>query len=119
MPRAAGTSDALLGGLAYATVVPAILFLAVPALKSSRFVRFHSWQSVFFGGAAVVAILVMRFLFAIFSVLPAIGFLVACLVIGVTSIAMVVIWLVLTLKAIQGKSYELPIVGAIAANLAG
>lgn len=116
---AQGTRDALLGGLAYVTVIPAIVFLVVPALKSSRFVRFHSWQSLFFGAAAVVAAALVKFLFAILSVVPVIGFPVAWLSIGITFIAIAVIWVVLPVKALQGQSYELPVLGGIAASLTG
>jgi uncharacterized membrane protein len=109
--------DAFLGALAYVTVLPAILFL-VPALKGSRFVRFHSWQSVFFAIATALTAFGVRLLFAIFSILPVIGFLVAWLSVGVAFIAIVVIWVALTVKAIQGQSYELPVIGRMAAQLA-
>jgi uncharacterized membrane protein len=115
---ATSARDAVLGGLSYVTVVPAIVFLAVPAFRSNRFVRLHSWQSVFFFAAAAVTALLLKVLFAVFSILPAIGFLVAWLLVGVTLIAMVMLWAVLTLKAVQGQSYELPILGRIAASLA-
>jgi uncharacterized membrane protein len=79
--RAADSREALLAALAY-LVAPAIVFLAVPALHRSRFVRFHSWQSIFFVAAAAVAALVMKLLFGVFSVLPAIGLLLAWLCVG-------------------------------------
>ena len=116
--RAADARDALLGALAYVTVLPAILFLAVPVLKRSRFVRFHSWQSVFFTIATAIAGLVVKLGFVIFSILPAIGFLLAWLSVGVASIALVFIWAVLAVKAVQGQSYELPVLGQMAAQLA-
>ena len=116
--RAADTRDAVLGALAYVTVLPAILFL-VPELRSSRFVRFHSWQSVFLAVAAAMTAFVMKLLFAIFSILPVIGFLLAWLSVGVAFIAIAVIWLVLAVKAAQGQSYELPVIGRMAAQLAG
>ena len=114
----ASTRDAVLGGLSYVTVVPAIVFLAVPAFRSNRFVRLHSWQSVFFFAAAAATALLLKVLFAVFSILPAIGFLVAWLLVGVTFIAMMMLWVVLTVKAVQGQGYELPILGRIAARLA-
>ena len=117
--RAASAREALLGALAYATVVPAILFLAIPAFKGSRFVRFHSWQSVFFAAAAAITVLVMKLLFGVFSILPAIGLLLAWLCVGVLFIAIMVIWVLLTLQAVQGQSYELPVIGSMAAQLAG
>ena len=110
--------DALLGGLAYLTVIPAIVFLAVPALKGSRFVRFHSWQSILFAVTAAASALLVKFLFTALSILPWIGFLAACLLVGLTSLAIVVIWVVLPVKALQGQNYELPLLGGIAARLA-
>jgi uncharacterized membrane protein len=112
------TRDVVLGALAYVTVLPAILFL-IPALRSSRFVRFHSWQSVFFAVAAAVAAFVMKLLFAVFSILPVIGFLLAWLSVGVSFIAIVMIWVALAVKAAQGQSYGLPVIGRVAAQLAG
>lgn len=100
------------------TIVPAIVFLAVPALRSSRFVRFHCWQSLFFAAAAAIAGLLAKFVFAILSLLPAIGFLLAWLSIGVTFLAVSLIWVVLTVKALQGQSYELPVLGGLALKLA-
>jgi len=110
--------DAILGGLAYVTVLPAILFLAVPALKSSRFVRFHSWQSVFFSIATAVTVILIKLLFAILSLLPVVGFLLAWLSVGVAFIAIVVTWVALAAKAVQRQSYELPVIGRKAAQLA-
>ena len=118
MLTATDARDALLGALAYLTVVPAILFLAVPAFRSSRFVRFHSWQSVFFAIATAIAGFLVKLVFMIFSILPAIGFLLAWLSVGVASIALVIIWVVLAVKAVQGQSYELPVLGRMAARLA-
>jgi uncharacterized membrane protein len=117
-PSAADTRDALLGGLAYVTVIPAILFLAVPALKGSRFVRFHSWQSVFFGIATAVTVFLIKLLFTILSLLPVVGFLLAWLSVGVAFIGIVVTWVALAAKAVQGQSYELPVIGRKAAQLA-
>lgn len=110
--------DAILGGLAYVTVLPAILFLAVPALKSSRFVRFHSWQSVFFSIATAVTVILIKLLFTILSLLPVVGFLLAWLSVGVAFIAIVVTWVALAAKAVQRQSYELPVIGRKAAQLA-
>jgi uncharacterized membrane protein len=116
--QAADSRDALLAALAYLTVAPAIVFLSVPAVNRSRFVRFHSWQSIFFASAAAITALVMKLLFGVFAVLPAIGLLLAWLCVGVTFIGTVVLWVLLTVKAAQGQSYELPVIGSMAAQLA-
>jgi uncharacterized membrane protein len=116
--RAANTRDALLGASAYIALVPAVLFLASPSLKASRFVRFHSWQSVLFAIATVILAGLMRGLFALFSLFPGVGFLFATLTIGLVSLAVVFLWMVLVIKAVQGEGYEVPWLGRIAAGLA-
>ncbi len=115
---AADSHEALLATLAYVAVVPAILFLASPALNRSRFVRFHSWQSILFATATAITALVIRLLFGVFSILPAIGLLLAWLCVGVACIGTAVLWLLLTVKAAQGQSYELPVIGTMATQLA-
>jgi uncharacterized membrane protein len=112
------TLDRLLGALAYVSPIPAILFIAVPALRSSRFVRFHSWQSILFSGGTVVALALLRLIFAFFSILPWVGSLFAWLSVGLVSLAIVVLWAVLTTKAALGEAYELPWLGQFAVRLA-
>src|SRR5581483_5848325 len=102
---ALGLRDALLGALSYVALVPAIVFLVLPAFRGNRFVRFHSWQSVFFTTFVVLAALALRLVFALFSFLPVVGFLLAWLSVGVAMIAAVVLWVVLVVKAIRAESY--------------
>ena len=115
---AADVRDALLGAVAYLAIVPAVVFLAVPTLRRSPFVRFHAWQSVFFAAAATILGLAIRLLFLILSILPLLGFLLAWLLIGVGAIAVAVTWVVLVVKASQGHGYELPVIGPLAARVA-
>jgi uncharacterized membrane protein len=117
--RAANSREALLGALAYIALVPAVLFLTLPSLKASRIVRFHSWQSVLLAIVTVIVAGLMRGLFALFSLFPGVGFLFATLAVGLVFLAVVFLWLVLVIKAVQGEGYELPWLGRIAAGLAG
>lgn len=114
---ASDTQDALLGALAYLTLVPAILFLVIPAFKDKPFLRFHAWQSVFFTGVTLVLGLAMRLIFAILSFVPFVGFLFAWLSVGLVFLAVIVLWAVLVVKAGQGQAYELPWLGEFAARL--
>ena len=41
-------------GIAYLTFIPAIIFLIVAPYNKNSYVRFHSWQSIFLGVAAIV-----------------------------------------------------------------
>jgi uncharacterized membrane protein len=117
--RAVNSREALLGALAYIALLPAVLFLTVAGLKASRFVRFHSWQSVLLAIATVILAGLMRGLFALLSIFPGVGFLFATLAVGLVFLAIVFLWLVLVIKAVQGETYELPWLGRIAAGLAG
>jgi uncharacterized membrane protein len=112
---AARLRDAVLGTLAYA-VLPAIVFLAVPRLRTSPFVRFHSWQSILFIAAGALAGLATRLLFFVLSAMG--GFLLAWLSVGLVALAIVVLWGVLALKAALGEAFELPWLGPLAAHLA-
>jgi len=104
--------DALLGAIAYVALIPAIVLLVLPSLKTNRFVRFHSWQALFFTVATVV---VGAALFMVTSALPAAGL----LAVGLASLAVVFLWIVLVAKALQGTSYEIPVIGTWASRLAG
>lgn len=110
--------QALLGTLAYVTALPAVLFLAVPRLRRDSFVRFHCWQSIFFVIATLMAALLMRIFFSLLSLLPGVGFLLACLVLGVVFIGLVILWMILLVKAALGQIYRLPWIGSGAARLA-
>jgi uncharacterized membrane protein len=110
--------EAILGALAYVAVIPAILFLTLPALRNRYFVRFHAWQSLFFAVSTAVTVFVLKFVFAALSILPWIGFLVAWLSVGLVSLAVLALWAALVVKALQGQSYELPGIGPMAAELA-
>jgi uncharacterized membrane protein len=110
--------EKLLGALAYVGLIPAIILLAIPALRNNRFIRFHSWQSVFFSVSSVLLALALRLLFIIFSMLPVVGFLLAWLSLGIGAIGIVTLWVVLVVKAAQGQHYELPLIGPLAAQFA-
>jgi uncharacterized membrane protein len=115
---ASAPREKLLGALAYVGLLPAIVCLAIPALRDNRFIRFHSWQSMFFSVSSILMALALRFLFIIFSMLPVVGFLLAWLSLGIGSIGIVTLWVVLVVKAAQGQHYELPLIGPLAAQFA-
>jgi uncharacterized membrane protein len=105
-------SDRLVGAAAYLTFVPALFFIFLKQYQQRKFVRFHAFQSVFFwgGGAAMVlaGLLASR-----------LGWLFLWLVIGaLVLLALFFIWLVLSVKALQGEWFELPWLGALAGQQA-
>jgi uncharacterized membrane protein len=116
-PDSAELRERLLAALAYVALFPAVAFLIIPATRGSRFIRFHSWQSVLFLALSLLLALALRLSFVIFSLLPVVGFLLAWLLLGVGSLGLVTVWVVLVVKAILGHSFELPYIGPAAVRL--
>lgn len=114
-PEVAGveplSQDALLGAVAYLTILPAIVFLVVPAIRHKRYIRFHCWQSILLVVSTVIIAAVTRLVFAVLAAFPFLGFLLAWLVAGVVSLALVFLWVAIVIKAALGDAYELPFIG--------
>jgi uncharacterized membrane protein len=109
-----GLTDNMAGMLAYVTIVPAIVFLVVEPYNRNRFIRFHSFQNIFFYVAWIVIAVGMR----VFAELPVFGWLSWLLwpLIGLGGFAL---WIILLLKAYQGHWFKLPIIGDLAEKQAG
>ena len=91
--------------------VPAVVLLFLPAFRSSSFVRFHAWQSIFLWGVFFLASLIGILLSNIAAVI-------VLLLLGILgSLAMFFLWIVLSLKAWQGERLELPLFGLLAERL--
>jgi uncharacterized membrane protein len=105
------TADRAVAAVSYLTLVPAAVILLLPAFRSHRFVRFHAWQSILLWGLFIVlttgALLVSNV--ASPMILLLLG------ILGV--LAMLFLWVVLSLKAWQGERFELPLFGEFAAKL--
>ena len=112
-------ADCLLAALSYVALLPAALFLTLPSLRASRYLRFHSWQSVLFVVTTLALAALTRGIFALLSIIPGIGLLFATLLAGLVALALVMLWCILALKALQGQTYELPWLGRWARALAG
>jgi len=107
-PAQSGLSDSAAGALAYVTIIPAIIFLIVEPYNKNSFVRFHSWQSIFFGIAFVAVHIVL-------GIIPVLGWLILALL----DLAFLALWIILLLKALKGERWQLPIIGKFAAQQAG
>jgi uncharacterized membrane protein len=105
--------ETLAGALAY-FIILAIVFLIVEPYSKNRFVRFHSFQCLGLGLAAVVIGSLLRVVGFVLFFIPVIGHLLVWLVSMVVSLAFFVIWVVLVVKALQGEMFKLPLVGDFA-----
>lgn len=81
--------------------ITGIIFLLVE--KDNRFVRFHALQSIFTFAALFVVNMVI-------NVIPLLGLLISILLVPIS----LILWIVLMVKAYQGKWFKLPIIGELA-----
>ena len=104
-----GMTDNVAGMLAYFTIIPAIVFLVVEPYNKNRFIRFHSFQCIFFA----VAWTALWIALSIVAHIPFLGWL-TILIWPLIGLAGFVVWIVLVLKANQGQMYKLPVIGDMA-----
>lgn len=102
------------GALAYCTIVPAIVFLLVEPYNKNRFVRFHSFQCIGLWLVALVVGTALRIVDLVLFFIPVIGQLLMLLSSMVAGLGFFAIWLVLVVKALQGETFKLPLVGNFA-----
>lgn len=109
-PQAAqtGLSDNAAGALAYITIIPAIIFLVMEPYNKNSFVRFHSWQCIFLGIAAIAIEIVL-------GIIPVIGW----IILPFAALGLLIVWITAIMKALKGERYQLPIIGKYAAQQAG
>jgi uncharacterized membrane protein len=109
-----GLSDNAAAGIAYITIIPAIVFLIIDPFRRSSYVRFHAWQSIFFFIAwTVINILVGM----VQHIVPSAVFL-TLTVLQLVGLAIFIIWLIVFIGAFGGKQIKLPVIGDLAARQA-
>src|SRR5215467_3279396 len=86
-----GLSENAAGAIAYITIIPAIIFLVMDPYNRSSFIRFHAWQSIFFG----ITVAVVHF---VLGVIPILGW-ILLLPVGV---AFLILWIFVMIKASKG-----------------
>jgi uncharacterized membrane protein len=103
--KTGGIPDRIAGALAYLFVIPAIVFLLREPFKRNRFIRFHAWQSIL---VTVVTLILFS------ALLPVMGLALVILVSTILAMGCFILWLVLMIKALQGETFELPLLGRLA-----
>lgn len=108
--NAASRSDKFAGGLAYFTVIPAIIFLLNEPYKNRSYVRFHCWQAIYF---TVASLAIGAVLGVITDMVPGLQFL-AFDRFPLISLLLVILWIMVLMKAFNGQRYQLPVIGRMA-----
>jgi uncharacterized membrane protein len=106
--------DNLVAALAYITFIPAVVLVLIEPFKRNRFIRFHAFQSIFLTVATMVIAIALRILYSILTLVPVVGYLMAWLAVAVAVLGWGILWLVLLVKALQGQSFRLPVIGSLA-----
>ncbi|HEX4423875.1 MAG TPA: DUF4870 domain-containing protein [Terriglobales bacterium] len=109
-----GLTDNVAGMLAYLSIIPAIIFLVMEPYNRNRFIRFHSFQSIFFCVASVVAWVALVIISKVLGIIPILGPFIAILLWIALCLASLIAWIILLIKASQGVMYKLPFIGDLA-----
>jgi uncharacterized membrane protein len=109
-----GMADNVAGMLAYITIIPSIIFLVMEPYNKNRFVRFHSFQNLFFAAALVVCWIALMILSAVLAFIPILGHIIAFLLWFVIWIGSVVVWVIMLVKAYGNQMWKLPVIGDMA-----
>ena len=87
--------------------VSGLIFLLIE--KKDATVRWHAAQSFTFA----ISVIVLNIGLTFFKFLPLIGFFIRFFVSPILNIGFLIVWVILMIKAYQGKKLELPIVSQI------
>ncbi len=109
-----GLADNVAGALAYVTIIPAIVFLILEPFNKKRFVRFHAFQCLFFAVAWTALWIILAFI----GHIPFLGW-ATILLWPLVSLAGLILWVVLVVKAYQNQMFKLPVIGDMAEKQAG
>jgi len=86
--------------------------------KDNKFVRFHAMQSIIVFGAFTALSIALSIVFQMFAMLGLnFVFLVLTLASSLISLASLVLWIILMVKAYQGEYFKLPVAGDLAERM--
>lgn len=114
-PAQAGLSDNAAGALCYlAGLITGIIFLVVAPYSTSRTVRFHAFQSIFFNIAWIGVWMVMLVINLVLNTIPLLGQVLSLLLTVCIALGGLILWLMLMWKAYNGDRLVLPVIGPLA-----
>ena len=122
MPAAgAGLTPNVAGALAYLVgAITGILFLVIDPFKTDRFVRFHAFQSIFFNLAWIAFWILWTIIGLMLGAISHGLFFIIQLPINLLLfVGGFCLWAYLMYTAYQGKTVQIPVIGALAASQAG
>ena len=117
----AGLTPNVAGALTYLVgFITGILFLVIDPFKNDRFVRFHAFQSIFFNLAWIAFWIVWTILgFILGAISHGLFFVIQLPINLLITVGGFCLWAYLMYTAYQGKTFRIPVIGALAAKQAG
>src|ERR1700734_1114156 len=117
----AGLTPNVAGALAYLVgAITGILFLVIDPFKTDRFVRFHAFQSIFFNLAWIGFWILWTIIgLMLGAVSHGLFFIIQLPINLLITVGGFCLWAYLMYTAYQGKSFQIPVIGALAASQAG
>lgn len=109
-----GLTPNMAGALAYVTIIPAILFLVMEPYNKDRFIRFHSFQCLFFAAAMFVLSIVLMVVGFVLAFIPVVGWLLDMLLWLTLSLGSLGLVIFLIYKAYNGEKFMVPGIGKLA-----
>ncbi|MDX1386592.1 MAG: DUF4870 domain-containing protein [bacterium] len=94
------------------TIITGIIFLVIE--KENKEVKFHAWQAIFLGGAAIALSIVLNILGAIFASIAGFLGLIITVIAFVVNLGIFIIWIVAMIKAYKGEHWLIPVIGNLA-----
>jgi uncharacterized membrane protein len=119
-PKSSGLPSNIAAALACIPLIGGIVFYILE--KRDSFVRFYAIQSIILGGALFICWIVYSIAIGIFSPIPAIGFffgIILNVMWALARVAVLVLWIIATVKAFTGVRWDIPYVGPIARKQVG
>ena len=114
-PTSTGLPSNVAAALACIPLVGGIIFYVLE--KTDPFVRFYAMQSIIFGGAWMMFLIVFSIVNAILTPIPVIGavfVLLLWLIWVIASLAFVIVFIISVIKAFTGVRWEIPYIGSVA-----
>ncbi len=99
--------------------ITSILFLVLEPYNKDKFVRFHAFQSLFFGIACIALSIGAAIITFVIGLVPIIGWLIDLVLWLVVWLGLIAAWIFLMYKAYNNEKYMFPIIGKLAAQQAG
>jgi uncharacterized membrane protein len=107
-----GPSSNVAGALSYVLgPITGVLFYVLQ--KDDPFVRFHAMQSIIVSVAYIATAIGLSILGSVLLFVPVIGWIVGGLLSAVLSLGGFILWVVLIVRAFQGREWQAPFVGQL------